>query len=404
MVRLLFQFIRQRRRRFRNFVFLVAVITFIAIFSQSFFGSVRDNLNHYWGDELIGGCIVNRSIHKAWYRVPESKEYFSVNDYKSAIAGSNNKEVLFNLKELFRMGGLLKTVKDRQSASLFVIGNSKHQFDMLYKIVSLTSGTYPVPGEVLLPDNIMYKLSIKVGDRIILYGMSWQGYPNAISLFVSGSYIYPNAGAMVSGAGMTAQIWLKDAQELADVDSDIITDIILPYKLDMTIKNELINHGFKITTPVEAFSLAWLVSLIMKVLNYFIFILLVIIIFSILFQNTKLLLVNSGAEIALFRSMGADWINIWLMVLTPMFFSLITGMLLGTLFCFLAVKMINGFGINALNMQTEIMIAGKQLELNIKVFRIVYIIGMILLLWFFSVAILTKNIMKRASINELRRF
>ncbi len=82
--------------------------------------------------------------------------------------------------------------------------------------------TFLTPGEILVPENLMHGLSLKIGDEIVLVATNKEGSVNAVTVRIAA--VTEN---VFGPSGKDGYIHIRDAQELLRMDQSEIVEIAI---------------------------------------------------------------------------------------------------------------------------------------------------------------------------------
>ena len=371
-------FLKFRKKR-KSLTLVLSGAFFLIFFLISLFTTLFTNIEDYWGKMLLGnGEIVTKSYkdYKA-FNPPKKGYYFSFDKIKSKL----NKIDGINFSERLRIGALIEGYKSRQRTPLVLIGMQSEKERKIIPNVELSDGRFPRDStkEICLYFNSAGRLDVDVGDTVIIYTTNVNGYMDYDLLTVSG-IIEPRKTQYFVGSDVIGYIPLSFAESIKAVNKNIVSEVAFSSESSIKIAelNYLIPDKFKVVSMLDSEEIPLTLKWIYGFLLWVLIILIIGVVFSSIYHNVNLMIIQRYRELGVYLSFGASkwWIlKIWLGEFT---FYIIYCSIIGAILSTLIIYGINNMGLYAPSAAVEVALSSSVFLIFIK---LKYYVLSFLILW-----------------------
>ena len=337
---------------------------FLLFFFFSLFEALFDNLRNYWGDMLIGsGSIVAKDVEDYDILMPlDPEHYFSVNEL-AAI------EDIFITPRL-HVAAVFEGYHNENKAVVNLYGIDVDKELQLTPDLYVLKGCYPERGkkEVVLFQELLGYLDIDVGDEIIIYANTIDGYQNYDLARVVGVLYFKDTQYFDATQYELAYAPLEFVRELIYAEEDQISEAGFRANnwLERYSLNKCLPDSLKLTSFWESTDMLYNIYFSYSFFRWLIFVIILVVVFISVYHNINLVVSERFREIGVYITFGArkSWIlGNWICELT---IYLLYCSLWGGLLAFLLLYFINSMGIYAINEVFALLLAGDELKINIK--------------------------------------
>ncbi len=359
-------FLKFRKKR-KSLTLVLSGAFFLIFFLISLFSTLFSNVENYWGKMLLGdGAIVVKEYknYKA-LKPPKNEYYFSYGKLENKL--KNIKGVNFSPR--LRVFGLLEGYKSKAQTPMVLIGMEADKERAILSNLELTGGHFPKAGtkEVALFFNAAGRLNVDVGDTVIIFTKNVNGYMVYDLLTVSG-IIEPRKTQYFADASIVGFIPLSFADSIRSVKQGTVSEVI--FSGNSFFKNSmlpfLIPAQFKVVSMWDSHNITLTMKWIYGFVFWVLLLLIIGIVFSSIFHNVHLMLLERHKEIGVYLTFGASrwWIlKIWLGEFT---FYLLYCSIIGAIISTLIIFGINSIELTANSVGMEVMLAASKFSINLS--------------------------------------
>ena len=235
--------------------------------------------------------------------------------------------------------------------------------------LELTGGHFPKAGtkEIALFFDAAGKLNVDVGDTVIVFANNINGYMVYDLLTVSG-ILEPRKTQYFADANVVGFIPLSFADSIKSVAQGTVSEVV--FSTGSFFKNAmlpfLIPDQFKIVSMWDSHDIPLTMRWIYGFVFWVLLLLIIGIVFSSIFHNIHLMLLERHKEIGVYLTFGASkwWIlKIWLGEFT---FYLLYCSIIGAVISTLIIFGINSIELTANSVGMEVMLAASQFSINLS--------------------------------------
>jgi ABC-type lipoprotein release transport system permease subunit len=344
-------FQRFRKRR-KNLTIVLIVCVSLVFFFVSLFSTENRNLHNFWVNSFIGGdIIISRDYKNFDFNNPTPPEfYFRMNQFLQG-----NRYIEQNVAPHLRVGALLESKKSTNSIPCLIIGANIQKEQKINKGLSVLDGRFPKPGknEIILSEYVAANLNVKVGDQVIIYAITKEGYIN-FDLFTLVGYLSLSL-AEQSNNQLKAYISIDKLREFTLTSPDTVSELL--YKRDNTFFSWNLKGPYRIINGLRSFSTVRSIYLGFMFIEIVIFILLFSICINSIYQNIILSNIEREKEIGVYLTCGATptWIRKLMILELIIYVGFCT--LIGCIISFLIITGINALGIYSIDVPTELLMS-----------------------------------------------
>lgn len=342
-------------------------------------------MEDYWGKMLLGdGAIVLKEYRDYKVFKPAKKEYyFSLNRIENEL--KRIKEI--NYSERLRVYALVEGYKSGKKHSLVLIGMKPDRECKIISNIELMEGRFPHNDtkEIALFLSNAGRLDVGIGDSVIVYIKNIDGYMDFDLLTVSG-IIKPKKTQYFLGSEIIGYIPLSFADSIKAVNKDIVSEVV--FSSESLIKKAEINYRlpseFKVVNMLDSEEIPLTMKLLYDFILWILFILIVGIVFSIIYYNVNLMIIERYREIGVYQSFGASKWWILKKLLGEFTLYIFYCSIIGIFFSTLIILGINSASIHATNRETEVVLCSSQFLIFLKLKY--YVISFFILWMVFIIA------------------
>lgn len=370
------------RKRRRNLTLLLIGGFFILIVTFSLFSSIFANQQSYWGDLMLGSGVI--TVDDADYEVtipPDYDEYFSFTEVKESLPA----DILSTPR--LRVGANLEGYDSENQKNYSLWGvDVEQELDLTPKIFVI-EGRFPEEGarEIALFPQGAGALNVQVGDQVIIYLNTVDGYPNYDLVEVVGFLSFRGARFHMYAHNIVYTS-LSFLQDLKMMETDQVSEIL--FRTDGFFDNWHINRNlsedFQRLAPHESIGMYYAITELYGFFKWLIFFLVLAVLISAVYHNISLIIKERLREIGVYITYGAKkgWvIRLWLFELT---LYLLYCSVWGLLFAFLFVSLLNTLEIYAINEVFNVLLGGTLLRVNLRVTDYLQSFGLIWIIVFLA--------------------
>lgn len=353
-------FLKFRKKR-KNLTLVLTGAFFLIIFLISFFGTIFSNIEEYWGKMLVGNGAIVVTEYKD-YKVfkPYRKEYcFSSADLDESLRKFNG----INFSKRLRLFSLVEGYKSEKQLSMVLIGMVADKEQSIIPNIKLSEGRFPQNGkkEISLFLESAGNIEVGVGDTVIVYTRNVDGYMDYDLAAVVG-ILEPIKVQSFYGAGYVGYIPLSFATSLKGVGKDIVSEVVFSGGSfwSKLVLNCRIPAKYRVADMWESEEIPLTMMWIYGFLFWILIILIAGVVFSSIYHNVHLMIIERYREIGVFLAFGASprWIlKVWMgeLLLYTLYCSII-----GAICSTLLILGINSLGLYATSAEMEIYICTSQ--------------------------------------------
>jgi ABC-type lipoprotein release transport system permease subunit len=369
-------FKKYRKRRKNLTIVLVGAFLLIFFFS-SLFATIHRNLWNYWVKDLIGGNIIASNAVKTFdvYSPPKPDNFISYQKFLRENPGLAAK-----VTPQLRAGALLENKATNDSNSCIITGLDLKKQRRLNDYLQISEGRYFKPGkkEIVLAESVALNIKAKIGEQIIVYIITKDGYPNFDLLTVVG-FVKRQSAAMNVGEYI-AYMAIDKVRELMMTDDDAVSELLY---VNQGSHNIIGLHGpYKMYSGMSAISIVRSLSLAFSFLEIIIFLLIFSLAISSIYHNVILMVTERYSEIGVYLTYGAKpaWVR-KIFLLELMLYAFYCS-ILGGIFSWGLIYGINSLGIYPIDLATEILLATNHFTITINgtMFAVSFVILLILVI------------------------
>ncbi len=342
------------RKRRKNLTLVLIGAFFLLLFLIGLFNTMFSNIREYWGKMLLGdGAIVVKNYDN--YKVvkpPKREYYFSVKEIKESL-----KEVKWmNFSKRFRLLTLVEGFRSEKQIPMILIGADMKDEQNIISNVKLLTGRFPeeVKKEIALFLVNTGSLGVGVGDTVIVYVKNVDGYIDFDILTVSG-ILQPRKVQFFYGGYYVGFIPRSFATSIKGVPEDYISEVVFFGSgfLRNMLLNFVIPKKFKIVNMWESEEITLTMRWIFSFLLWLLVILIIGVVFSSIYHNVYLMIIERYREIGVYLSFGASRKWIFLILMGELTFYTLYYSIISAIASTLLILGINGLEIYATSIEME---------------------------------------------------
>lgn len=352
-------FLRYRKRR-RNFTIILIGGYFLIIFFLSFFNTVNRNLQEFWVKDYVGGdIIVAKKLKQYDFMQPVAPEhYFRYTQFLTANPAFRNQ-----VSPCLRVGALLESKTNGRSLYCIMNGVDLKNKRGLERQLDIIEGRLfrSDQFEVVLPEAIAASLKAKLGDSIVIYVVTPDGYYNFELIKVVG---FLNVSFAVENIANQTMIFmpLNKMRELTTVGADEVSELISVKKAGLFPAQ--LHSDYRKVNGVTSFSIVRSLHFAFYFLEIVILLLILAITLSSIYHNVVLMNSEREKEIGIYLTSGAGpfWIR-KLMFYELLIYSAYCSVWGGLLGCS-AIIGFNSLGIYPINNISHLLLGASRFEIT----------------------------------------
>lgn len=367
-------FMKYRKRR-NNLTVVLSGAFFLVFFFISFFATIHQNLWRYWIQDFIGGdLIVSRNLDQQFdifTPVPPS-HYF---DYQQFL--KNNHAFAGKVSPHLRFAALLENKITNDSTVSIVIGLDPEKDAALGHQLRISEGRpfKPDQKEIVLSETAASNINAKIGDQIIIYAKTKDGYLN-YDLFKITGYFDLSSAASLLGQKI-AFLPLAKTRELLMADSGV-SELLYTGTKGSIFAGLNQRRLYQKVSGLDSFSFVRSLSLAFRFLALVIFLLIFAFAISSIYHNVTLMNEERMGEIGVYLTYGAKPLWIRKLFLLELTIYTMYCALLGSIVSWLALVFLNSLGIYSIDIATEVIMSTTHFIFRID-FRM--FLGSFFILW-----------------------
>jgi ABC-type lipoprotein release transport system permease subunit len=379
-IKLAWQGLNKFRKRRRKLTITLVCAFFLLFVSFTFFSSFFVNHQRYWGDLLFGsGVIVSQDSTDYEVIVPADPEsYFPL----SAVEEMLVKEGI-DYSPRLRAGALLQNLGEEEEVMYNLWGVDVNSELKITPGVYIKEGRYPATGaaEVALFAAGAEKLKVKIGDEVIIYINTVEGYPNYTLATVSGILDYKEEHFLYDQVFAYAP--LDFVQGLKGIEDGRVSDVSFRA---VSIWKKIVMQwnlpkGFRILELRESIGVLDMIQTILSFCKWMVLGMVIAVIVSVMYHNLNQMLNERQKEIGVYISYGARKGKVVGVLLLELTLYLLYCSLLGLLLSVLFILVINGLNLKDTEEISVLVVGGAVLRMYFSINSFVQTFG---LLWLFA--------------------
>lgn len=360
LLRIAYSGFKKYRKRRKNLTVILIGSYFLCYFFISLFTTINNNLWTYWVKDFIGGdIIVSQKLQTYDIFTPISPDYyFDYLDFLKANRTFDKPQVSPRL----RVGALLENKNSDNSVPCIVIGVDLQTEKKLNDYIQVDEGRLfdPSQNEMVIPESVASNINAKIGDQIVMYVKTKEGYLNYnlvkvvgfLSLSSASSYLGQNIAYMP----------ISQVRDLTMSDDNTVSELLY-VKKGIDIPNR--GSGYKVINALNSFSIVRSLSLAFGFLVIIIFLLIFSFSLSSIYNNVTIMSAERYKEIGVYLTYGAKPYWIWFLLLLELVIYTLYCSLFGGLFSLLVVVGINNLGLYPIDMPTEMLMSSSHFIMKI---------------------------------------
>ena len=355
-------FLKFRRRR-RHLTLVLSGSSFLIFLFFSIFSTLLANQKDYWGKTLVGTdtVILRRDRVYDILKPPGADEYFSLADF---VKETRSLDGIITAPRL-RISAFLEGYRSENEDITVMIGIDPEKELLLTPAVYLVEGRFPAEEEkgICLFPPLAGSLDVRVGDEVIVYTQTIDGYLNFDLAVVTGILGYEGS-QFFPGDYLLSYAPLSFVRELKGLNKEeIVSEIgVRTVSFWDRLRLRLVRTGLFTTVPwFRSYSMATTIHQACSFFMVLIFLLLFAVVGSAVYHNIHLMVLERMRETGVYVVYGArkGWIlTIWLWEL--LIYTLYCA-LWGIAFALLFTLLINNLGIYAFNEIFHLVLGGDEL-------------------------------------------
>lgn len=348
------------RKKGKSLTVTLSGVFFIITFFISLFSAINENLWKYWVDDFIGGhFIIDENVENYDFFHPLPPEYFF--SYREFL--ETNPELESLVAPHLKTGALLESRETQDSVDCIITGIDLEKETGLNDHIRICKGRFFQPGmnEIIVPESIGLTIGAELGDEIVIFFITEQGYFN-YDLFTIVGFIDISPAASYFGQ-YSGFVPIDTLRGLLMSSEDTVSELLyVPGRRGFYSRFR--RPGYRIVDGLFSFSVARAFSLAFKFLEYILFLLIFSFVVTVIYHNVVLINEERITEIGVYLTYGAGpyWVKS-LMFLEIMIYTAYCA-LWGGIVSWLFLRGINSLGIYPIDMATEIVMASTHFTLR----------------------------------------
>ncbi len=291
-------FCRFRERR-RNLTIVLVCIFFLMCFFTTIFLTLFNNMEKYWLETVVGGDLIVAKTEKRIniFRPIEQESYFSYSEIKDKydISGKLHSPRL-RVPVVIENGDYEK--------GLIVLGVDPEKERSVTPNLDLAEGRYIKEGaEICISQIVAGQLGVAVGDEVIIFLHTKDGYVNVDFIKVTGIIEYETINEYM-GSGVLGFVPIEHLRSLQHISTDDISEIVCR-DLNFLQKWRIV-RDYNIIDGLATIPILVLIRLFFRFFLLVFFLLIVLIAFSSSYNNIQLSIGERQREMGVYLSFGAQ--------------------------------------------------------------------------------------------------
>jgi len=384
-------FLKFRKKR-KNLTLVLAGAFFMIFFIISLFNTVFSNIEDYWGKMLLGDGAIVAANYKDYkiLKPAKKKYYFSFGEINKSLEKIKG----INFSKRFRLFALVEGYKSRKQQPMILIGTKFDKEKKIIPNVEISEGRFPQNGknEICLYLESAGQLAVEVGDTVVVYAQNIQGYMDYDVLTVVG-IVEPKEVQYFFYSDNIGFVPSSFTTSIRGVNEDYASEIV--FSTNSFFKKIMLKHyipeNFKVVSMWKSGEVTLTMRWIYNFIRWVLILLIIGIVFSSVYHNVYLMIIERYKEIGVYLTFGASrkWIlKVFLGELT--FYTLYCS-IIGAIFSTMLILGINSMEIYATNSQMEVFICASQFFIHLRPEYYLYSFS---LLWFIVLAAAVYPILK----------
>lgn len=373
--------LRQIQKTKRHLTLVLGCSSFLLFLFLSIFSTLETNQKNYWGKILVGTNTFYQAevVQYDIVRAPDPTSYFSLSKSSNQLPNINSGVMAPRL----RTSAYLEGYDGGNTNLTLLIGMDPKQESHLTPAVYLVRGRLPQMGEreICFFSKLAGLLNVDVGDQVIIYGDTIEGYANFDLLKVTGILGYDGVQTFTQDY-LFSYAPLDFVQEFKGVNQDVVSELAIRSK---SFKDRLVLHKakqepFTVIPWHKSNTIATSLHLGLNFFKTLILILIGAIVASSVYHNVRLMVEERKREIGVYLVNGA--LKSWLIGLLCLELTLYTlyCALWGVIYTLPCIWLINNLGIYATSDVLNLILGVDVFTLTLKINAVSQGITLILLI------------------------
>lgn|GEM_PF-4886728 len=291
-------FHRFRKRR-KNLTIILVSIFFLMCFFTNIFFTLFNNMEKYWLEKVVGGDLIVAKSEKRLniFRPIEPENYFNYSQFKEK----------YNLSGKIHSPRLRVPVvieNGNYEKGLIVLGVDPEKELSVTPNLDLAKGRYIKEGaEICISQEIAGQLGVTVGDEVIIFLYTKDGYVNVDFITVTGIIEYETINEYM-GSGVLGFIPIGHLRSLQHISTDEISEIV--FRDLNPLQKWRITRDYNIISGLATIPILVLIRLFFRFFLLVFFLLIVLIAFSSSYNNIQSSIGERHREMGVYLSFGAQ--------------------------------------------------------------------------------------------------
>ena len=321
-----------RKYKKRNFGLVVTTSFFVIFIFSSLLSTIRTNMFEYWGKNLVGSGFLVRNKNFDVFIPPMESEYYPESLIDEAFRQNGHIKISKKFKTDCYLEGYSKSGIGKNILLLGVYPDKEME---IISNVKLSEGRlFNKPGEICLYRNLANNLGLEVGDSLVVYIQTNDGYTNYDLVKIVGLLSTQKVNHFY-GEREIAYALITYVRELKNVQNDVLTETSF-IKNDQEYHKELTGNMLSFISYNSSASIIKTIDYILLFIFSIVVVLLACIIFSSIYTNVNQMIMERYRVIGVYLTYGCSrfrTISIWIIDISlEVFFFCMSGALIGELF------------------------------------------------------------------------
>ena len=351
---------KRYKKRGKNLTVVIIGSFFLVALLLSLFSTIRENLWNYWVADFLGGHIIIREgieDYDLFHPLP-FEEFFSYSDFLKE--NPNMRDVV---APHLKTGVLLEGRSSQNSVDCIITGIDLEKETGLSNHIRIRAGRYFRPGakEIIIPESVGLMIGAELGDEIVLFFITKDGYFN-YDLFTVVGFIEISLAATYFGH-YRGFVSIDILREMLMITDDTVSELLYVPERENSF-SVFKSTGYRMVNGISSFSVVRAFSKAFSFLKLTLFLLVFFFTVIVVYHNVVIINEERIKEIGIYLTYGAGtyWIKS-LMFLELIFYTVYCG-IWGCIISWLFIKWINSLGIYSIDMATEIVMASAHFVLK----------------------------------------
>lgn len=336
---------KRYRNRKKNFTVITIGSYFLICIFMLFFRTVYQNIHQFWISNYVGGdIVVSKDIRAYDFQHPLSpQQYFGFHQFIH-----NNPAFKERVSPCLRVGASLEAKGIGRPIYCLVNGIDLRNKKGFVKQLKLLDGRIfnNHRNEVVIPEQLAYRIGVGLGDSLIIYIITKDGYQNFDLLRVVG-FLDISLPAQTFYSQTMIYMPLAKLRELVMSGPDQVSEVVVYKKAGLfgALPLPLLRGNFQQISGFTSFSLVRSIFYAFCFLEVIILFLIFAMAFCAIYQNVGLMNIEREKEIAIYLTTGAKPFWIRRLMLYELFIYTVYCSIWGGLLSLLFIAGINSLGI-----------------------------------------------------------